>query len=154
MSTISKQKRSSGVASKVPYWERLLVEFIDRKRSEPFAWGSNDCIHFVNEGYKIQYNRNLFSTIDSADYNDLESSFKVAMEHLGTIKLDEATDKLLTRINANFLQFGDIVYIDTTDFGTGSGHAFGLYLGEQIACVSLDGLVFVPRKYAKYGWRT
>jgi hypothetical protein len=108
----------------------------------------------VNEGYKIQYNRNLFSTIDSADYNDLESSFKVAMEHLGTIKLDEATDKLLTRINANFLQFGDIVYIDTTDFGTGSGHAFGLYLGEQIACVSLDGLVFVPRKYAKYGWRT
>lgn len=154
MSTISKQKHSSGVANKIPYWERLLVEFIDSKRNEPFVWGSNDCIHFVNEAYKVQYGFNLFQTIESAIYHDLESSLKVAFQHLGTIKLDEATDKLLTRINTNFLQFGDIAFIDTTDFGTGSGSAFGLYLGEKIACLGLDGLVFVDRGYAKFGWRT
>ena len=154
MSTISKRKLSTGVANKVPYWERLLVEYIDTKRVEPFVWGSNDCIHFVNGAYKVQYNQNLFETIDSAIYTDLESSLKVAYEHLGTVKLDEATDQLLDRINSNFLQYGDIAFIDTTDFGTGSGHAFGLYIGEQIACLGLDGLVFVHRKYAKFGWRT
>ena len=152
MSTISKQNKFSGAANKLPHWERLLDNYIQTNIDHPFEWGAFDCVSFANGAFKVQYG---FDCVQANEYSDAKSALKALKKICKTTDLAESVDQFLTRINPNLIRRGDIALVEGNiiDQIDGVGASLGVCIGDNIACVSMSGLVFVSFTQARIAWR-
>ena len=132
-------------------WPTIFAAFIERKRSEPFAWGSNDCCLFASDwvldatgidpaqSFRGKYSTALGAARFLKANGGVRGIIKSVGEPLGMTAVDGAR-----------CQRGDLVIAET-----GSGEGIGICIGSHAAFVSKDGLRFIPIDFqrAAHCWR-
>lgn len=127
-------------------WEDKLHLFVEEKRGQPFAWGSNDCCVFAADWCAMALG------IDPAEkfrggYDTALGAARIldtvgGVEALATGALGVAPDE------ARFAGRGDIV-----SFTDERGTALGVCVGTVAAFVAAHGLMFKPITACGKSWR-
>lgn len=123
-----------------PSWPTMLASFVETRRSQPFAWGSNDCCLFASDWIM------LCTGFDPAE--KIRGTYSTALgasrilRSLGGVqgvvtKLGEPLG--LQPVNPQMAQRGDLTMQDN-----GQGSCLGIVLGQLAAFVGKNGLVFLP----------
>jgi len=131
-----------GAWMRIDGWEKRLDAIITA--NEPFTWGTNDCCMFavrcveaitgVDHGKKYRgYKTRVGAMKRLAKYGGVEG---IATECLG----DPKSIKLAKR--------GDVVLHDISD----DGLSLGVCLGDKIATVNDDGVVYMPLSDGIKAW--
>ena len=132
-------------------WPTIFAAFIERKRSEPFAWGSNDCCLFASDWVlaatgidPAQSFRGKYATaLGAARFLKANGGVRGIMREIG--------EPLgMVRVDATKVQRGDLVIADT-----GNGESIGICAGSHATFVGKDGLLFAPFDFqrAAHCWR-
>jgi hypothetical protein len=125
-------------------WPDLLAAYIESKRSEPFAWGSNDCCLFAADWVQIATGHDIAAQWRGS-YTTALGARRALDEGGGIGRLVEQAGGI--RIETSLAQRGDLV---AQDFPVGI--ALGICVGTLAAFVSRDGIEFVPLSKASI-WR-
>ena len=127
-------------------WPDRLAEHIEKWRNKKFRWGTSDCSMFVLQAEKAMCGESRFQ--DFVGQYKSEDGSKKALEEIGKGSLEATLDDRLEVVNVKSAMRGDVALIETPD-----GDALSLVIGNQIAAMSKQGLVFVPLSAAKKVWR-
>lgn len=115
-------------------WPERLAEFIEARRFEPFAWGSNDCALFAADAVNL---------LTGADHAVNLRGYKTERGAMGKIKRAgglRAFAKALPEKPPGLAQRGDVVLAVVDGRET-----FGIVSGGGYWCgPGADGLVFRP----------
>jgi hypothetical protein len=119
-------------------WPETLAAYIDRKRSEPFAWGVNDCCLFGADWIQLCTGLDPAATLRGT-YDRALSGVRVLEKHGGLIGTIQAHMEPLgfKPIGQGFAARGDIAVRDC-----GNGDTMAILIGSSIAYVGKDGLLF------------
>lgn len=122
-------------------WETNLATYIESKRDEPFAYGSNDCCYFC------------FGAIEAITGQDCMAEFRGkydtefgslrALKEIGAGDLESTMDTKFPEIAIGLAQRGDIAFFDG---------AIGVIMGSFAWFVADDGLTRVPREFWTKCW--
>ena len=123
-------------------WESRLFEFMESRRTAPFAWSSNDCATFAADAVAAITGERL--QIPQADTPE---AYARLLRDQGSLR-DMACALLGEPIPASFAQRGDVVLLLLDDRET-----LGICVGADIAGPGADGLVLVPMAHAVDAWR-
>jgi hypothetical protein len=126
-------------------WPKLLAQFIEARRAQPFAWGSNDCCTFAadwveictGEDYAKAWRGRYTSALGAARVLDEAGGVEALVDALG-----------LQRIGPKLAGRGDIVAQEA-----GRGMTLGICLGETTAFAAKAGLLFGPITNVETAWR-
>lgn len=127
-------------------WPERLNNFIEANLNTPFAWGTHDCSQFV---IKCE-----LALLDETKFADSIGKYKTkrgAGTHLHKQGFDGLWDYVSSRyteIDKSFANRGDIVGHLTPD-----GESVGIMVGNTIATVGEDGIIFKPICEAHRFWR-
>jgi hypothetical protein len=126
-------------------WPSLLAQFIEARREQPFAWGSNDCCTFAADWVEV------CTGVDYAKawrgrYSSGLGAVRVLDEAGGVEALVDALG--LQRVAPQLAGRGDIVAQEA-----GRGMTLGICLGETTAFVAKGGLVFGPISNVETAWK-
>jgi hypothetical protein len=125
-------------------WPDLLAAYIESKRSEPFAWGSNDCCLFAADWVQIATGHDIAAQWRGS-YTTALGARRALDEGGGIEALVEQAGGI--RIETGLAQRGDLVAQES-----GNGVALGICLGVVAAFISSDGVHFFPIHEASI-WR-
>jgi hypothetical protein len=132
-------------------WPDLLAAYIERKRSEPFAWGGNDCCMFgadwIREATDVDPAAVLRGT-----YSTALGGMRLINEHGGMVGIMQRFIQPFgfQEISAGSASRGDIIVRDC-----GLGDAAGIVIGSNATFVGKGGLIFanisdgVPSRFWK-----
>ena len=126
-------------------WPNLLAQFIEARREQPFAWGSNDCCTFgadwvetcTGVDYALAWRGRYSSGLGAVRVLDEAGGVEALVDALG-----------LQRVAPQLAGRGDIVAQET-----GRGMTLGICLGVSTAFVAKTGLVFGPIENVETAWR-
>lgn len=119
-------------------WPDLLPAFIDRKRQERFAWGSNDCCLFAADWIREA------TGFDPAA--ELRGTYSTALGGVRLIEENGGMNGIMKRfvethgfreVPNGLAARGDIIIRDC-----GLGETAGIVIGARSAFVSEEGLIF------------
>jgi len=127
-------------------WPDRLQDHIEKWRNKKFRWGTADCSMFVLQAEKAMYGESRFQ--DFVGSYRSEKGSQVALAELGMGTLKETLDDRLEPILVKRAMRGDVALIDTPE-----GDALSLVIGQQLAAMSKEGLIFLPLQAAKKAWR-
>ncbi len=130
---------STSSLCRAPDWEERLAVFLDRKREEPFKWGSHDCALFAADAIKAMTGTDPGEAFRDT-YSDRAGS-ALALRDLGAgTLLKTVTAWLGAPKHPAFAQRGDIVMKDRNTLGVCVGlHSW--FVGEEHGH---NGLVALP----------
>jgi hypothetical protein len=132
------------MATRCNNWPDLLTAYIERKRHEAFAWGSNDCCLFAADWVQIATGHDIAAQW-RGQYASALSAHRALNRGGGIERLvDEAGGM---KIATALARRGDLVAQDG-----GDGVALGICVGSVAAFLARDGLQFVTFPNAKV-WR-
>lgn len=119
-------------------WPEALAAYIERKRSEPFAWGVNDCCLFGADWMTLCTGLDPAASL-RGKYDNALSGVRAMQMHGGLVGTIETLMEPLgfKRIGQGFASRGDIAVRDC-----GNGETMGIVLGPLAAFVAKDGLEF------------
>lgn len=127
-------------------WPDRLCQHIETWRTKKFRWGTADCSMFVLHSEKAICGGSRFS--DFIGKYRSENGSKQALEEIGNGTLEATLDARLEVVGVNFAMRGDVGLIETPE-----GDALSLVIGNQVAAMSKQGLVFLPLSTVKKVWR-
>lgn len=127
--------------SRVSNWEDRLSSYIQDKRDEPFAYGANDCAHFVAGAVEAVTGQDVFSDLRGT-YDSEFGSLRVIKE-LGKSNLGEVIDTMFAEVSIGHAQRGDIAFFDG---------CIGVVMGSFAWFVSDNGLERIEREYWDKCW--
>lgn len=133
--------------SRIAGWEKNLNETIEAYRSEPFAWGSNDCFTFAVRCEEAVCGKTRFPELYRAEYKNQFGSMRAFMRE-GYYGMIDCLDQRLDEIDMRVAKRGDWAAVGTTH-----GLAIGVLTGDKIAVTGEKGLLFLPYKSAAKSWR-
>ncbi len=126
--------------------QRTLADYIEEKRNEQFVYGLNDCCQFVREGVERVTGKPI-DTSDIGKYSTVKEALRVLKKQGGFESLGKKY--FGDPIEPTYAQRGDIVLFNYKDV-----EAVGLCVGDKIACLDKDGVVFIDLlENAKLAWR-
>ncbi len=140
-------------------WPTRLDEFIESRRNQPFAWGSNDCCLFACDAVLAMTGEDLAADF-RRKYSDARGAIQVLRDFLKGIGDDaplvEALAVRVARIREikeiapRFAQRGDVVL-----FEDAHGETLGLVSlsGDDILAPGESELVRIPISSALRAWR-
>jgi len=126
-------------------WPKLLAQFIEARRAQPFAWGSNDCCIFAadwveictGEDYAKTWRGRYTSAIGAVRFLDQAGGLEALVDALG-----------LNRVAPQLAGRGDIIAQEA-----GRGVTLGICLGVTTAFVAKTGLVFGQITNVETAWK-
>lgn len=130
-------------------WPSLLVNRMEELRSEPFAWGKNDCcllaaslIESITGSDPMRNYRGTYSTHEEGE---------ALLANLGGI--ESAADTIAEgegwpEIEIPMMGRGDLALIRHA-----AGESLGICVGGLIVSAAPEGLAFFPRKTVRKAWR-
>lgn len=133
-------------------WSHNLEDFIDSLRDKPFSWGKNDCLTFAN-GSHIAMTGNALASDWVGGYSSAfgaKKRYLTLLKKQGSKSIIEAIDKRLQRLNTTLPPRGSIAARKADNPVTGV--SLGVCVGEKIAYVGDDGLVFMPPQNDDVYW--
>lgn len=136
-------------------WVERFHDFIEERKSEPFAWGTNDCSIFAADAVQAM------TDVDFAEeYRGTYDSKRTAFVRIKEVTGGSTPEDVMNKIAEDhgfeelesvlFAQRGDVVIYDGEE-----GVALGVvYLnGTDAVFVAPDGLHKVPVKQCRRAWR-
>lgn len=111
-----------------------LIEYIDSKRNEPHAYGSNDCCYFVFGAVESMTGDDRMAEFRGT-YDTLFGSLR-ALKEIGRGDLASTMDAKFPEIPKGRAGRGDIALLDDS---------IGVVMGDYAWFVGEDGLERVPR---------
>ena len=133
--------------SRIVGWEKNLNETIERYRSEPFAWGTNDCFTFAVRCEEAVCGKTRFPELYHAKYTNQFGSMRAFMRE-GYYGMIDCMDQRLHEIDMRVAQRGDWSVVGTPD-----GLAVGVLTGDKIAVTGEQGLLFFDYAKGVKAWR-
>ena len=132
-------------------WPERLTAYIKETRREAFAWGTRDCLSWVNGAIERMTDSTVFDALLGA-YNDEESARELVIQQGGWI---QGIDAIMVgaRIEAVLAQRGDVVLLSNDFTVPGWDHSLGLCVGEVAIGVGVKELQRVPMSLAVMAWR-
>lgn len=127
-------------------WPDRLNAHIEKWRHRKFRWGTSDCSMFVLQAEKAMCGESRFQ--DFVGKYRSEDGSKKALEEIGSGTLEATLDDRLQPIPLKMAMRGDVALKDTPN-----GEALSLVIGQQVAVMSKEGLVFHPLSAVKKVWR-
>ena len=127
-------------------WPDLLANHIEEWRHKKFEWGRADCALFCLYAEKAICGSSRFDDF-IGQYRSAAGSVKALLK-IGAGDLAASVGARLDEIEPVKAQRGDVALIDTPD-----GDALSLIVGDKVAAMGKDGLVFLPLSAAKKVWR-
>ena len=122
-------------------WERRLGDYLDTRRGQDFAYGTNDCGMFAAGAVEAVTGVDPIPSFRGA-YDSATTSIR-ALKRLGKGTLDATIDSLFDEHPIGYARRGDIVW---------NGESVGVCIGHEALFVGeiegVSGLVSVPRS----GW--
>lgn len=132
-------------------WPSALCLYIQRRKSTPFAWGSNDCLLFASGAVESMTGVDL-----AADYRGAYSTARGALRHMraqGMADLRALCDAhLLARVPNEFAARGDVVAAPGQESIVG-GLGLGIVFGGYVWMPGPDGAVPMPLSTIHSAWR-
>lgn len=128
-------------------WPTLLSLYVDSRRNEPFAWGSNDCCLFAADWVLIATGIDIAANYRGT-YTGALGAQRIIFEAGGIDRLLEAHAPMLSRISPKFVGRGDLVLSKAEN-----GPTLGINLGAINAFVGERGLIFAPLDAQGIYWR-
>ena len=130
---------STSSLCRAPDWEERLAVFLDRKREEPFKWGSHDCALFAADAIKAMTGTDPGEAFRDT-YSDRAGSALALRDHGAGTLLKTVTAWLGAPKHPAFAQRGDLVMKDRNTLGVCVGlHSW--FVGEEHGH---NGLVALP----------
>ena len=133
-------------------WSHNLDDLIDSLRDRPFAWGENDCLNFANQAHLAMTGKPLAS--------DWVGNYKTAfgakrhyvklLKTQGFANIEQALDKRLLRIHVKLPPRGSLV--GRAAHNQVTNLALGVCIGEKVAFISDEGVVFLPTQAGDIFW--
>lgn len=127
-------------------WPDLLSEHIEEWRHKKFEWGKADCALFCLYAEKAICGSSRFDDF-IGQYSSAAGSAKALLK-IGAGDLAASVGARLDEIEPIKAQRGDVALIDTPD-----GDALSLVVGDKVAAMGKDGLIFLSLGAAKRVWR-
>jgi hypothetical protein len=126
-------------------WPNLLAQFIEARRAQPFAWGSNDCCILAADWVEIctgedhakAWRGRYSSAIGAVRFLDQAGGLEALVDALG-----------LNRVAPQLAGRGDIIAQEA-----GRGVTLGICLGVTTAFAAKTGLLFGPITNVETAWR-
>jgi hypothetical protein len=133
-------------------WPDLLAAYIDEHRSEPFAWGSNDCCLFASDWILTCTGKDPAETLRGT-YSTALSGVRLIESSGGMVGIIQQYGEPLglREIKREHASRGDIALRDC-----GLGDTAGIVFDSHAAFVSESGLAFanlddnVPTRFWKF----
>tara|TARA_R110002167_G_scaffold72231_2_gene203356 strand:- start:1872 stop:2300 length:429 start_codon:yes stop_codon:yes gene_type:complete len=125
-------------------WSDRLNTYIDDVRELRFQWGANDCLTFANTAHEAMTG-SRFAPDWSGNYRTAHTAkrwYSELLEKQGFSTIIEAIDARLERLHVSLPPRGSIVG-RTEGFGAVTEVALGVCVGEKVAFISRDGVVFL-----------
>ena len=127
-------------------WPDRLTSHIEEWRHKKFEWGKTDCGHFCFYAEKAMCGVTRFE--DCIGQFSSQKGFARFLVKIGDGDLAASVGARLSEIEPMKAQRGDMALIDTPE-----GDALSLVIGEKVAAMGADGLVFLPLNAAKKAWK-
>ncbi len=127
-------------------WSEILTSHIEEWRNKSFQWGKYDCAMFCLSAEKKMCGSSRFEDYLGI-YSSASGSAK-ALIKLGRGKLSDSVSQRLPEISANEARRGDVGLISTPE-----GDALCLVVGDKVAAMGKNGLVFLAMDAVKKAWR-
>jgi len=127
-------------------WPTRLNDHIEEWRHKKFEWGKADCALFCLYAEKAICGASRFDDF-IGKYRSAAGSAKALLK-IGAGDLAASVGARLREIKVLEAQRGDVALIDTPD-----GDALSLVVGDKVAAMGKDGLVFLPLSAAKKAWK-
>jgi hypothetical protein len=127
-------------------WPTRLNDHIEEWRHKKFEWGKADCALFCLYAEKAICGSSRFDDF-IGKYCSAAGSAKALLK-IGAGDLATSVGARLTEIEPYKAQRGDVALIDTP-----TGDALSLVIGDKVAAMGQDGLVFLPLSAAKQAWK-
>ena len=137
------------MAERVENWPSRLQEVIEAATGRPFSWGEWDCGQFVGGCVEAVTGSNPMDAYaggwdtETGMLRALAAGYGGSLEAFWTAQFGDP-------VAPAFAGRGDVVLVQLEDV-TASGVVD--LSGERVACLSLDGLEFVPLSAAVTAWR-
>lgn len=127
-------------------WPTRLHDHIEEWRHKKFEWGKADCGHFCLYAEKAMCGSSRFE--DWIGQYSSQKGFARFLVKMGVDDLAAGVGARLSEIEVIKAQRGDVTLIDTPD-----GDALSLVVGDKVAAMGKDGLIFLPVMSAKKAWK-
>jgi len=137
-----------------PDWTERLFYFIEQRRREPFVWGRNDCCLFAADAVLAVCGVDIARRWRDAYHSSEEAHLILKKKHGGPGGIAEAMELAalehgFVEVPASNARRGDVVLIDTP-----SGKALSICIGDKLAAMGQEGIVFPPLREGLRAWRT
>jgi hypothetical protein len=127
-------------------WPARLNDHIEEWRHKKFEWGKADCALFCLYAEKAICGSSRFDDF-VGQYKSAKGSAKALLK-IGAGDLAKSVGERLQEIKPLAAQRGDVALVSTS-----MGDALSLVVGDKVAAMGKDGLVFLPLKSAKQAWK-
>jgi len=127
-------------------WPDRLQAHIEEWRHKKFEWGKADCALFCLYAEKAICGSSRFDDF-IGQYRSAAGSVKALLK-IGGGDLAASVGARLREIKPSEAQRGDVALIDTP-----LGDALSLVVGDRVAAMGKDGLIFLPLDAAKKAWK-
>ncbi len=127
-------------------WPTRLNDHIEEWRHKKFEWGKADCALFCLYAEKAICGSSRFDDF-IGKYRSAAGSARALLK-IGAGDLATSVGARLREIKVLEAQRGDVALIDTP-----LGDALSLVVGDKVAAMSKDGLIFLPLNAAKKAWK-
>jgi len=127
-------------------WPDRLQAHIEEWRHKKFEWGKADCSLFCLYAEKAICGSSRFDDF-IGQYRSAAGSVKALLK-IGGGDLAASVGARLREIKPSEAQRGDVALIDTP-----LGDALSLVVGDRVAAMGKDGLIFLPLDAAKKAWK-
>lgn len=131
-------------------WKTRLDNYLLEMESAAFIWGVTDCCHFAAGAAESMTGKQFGNELQCSSVQDAMRVFIESDRDVSVL-----ADRYFKRINNAAVSYGDIVAVRVsvpvaeTAFGDIS---LGVFLGEEVAVKSADGLLSVPPVFIS-AWR-
>jgi hypothetical protein len=127
-------------------WPTRLNDHIEEWRHKKFEWGKADCALFCLYAEKAICGSSRFDDF-IGKYRSAAGSARALLK-IGAGDLAASVGARLREIKVLEAQRGDVALIDTP-----LGDALSLVVGDKVAAMGKDGLIFLPLMAAKKAWK-
>lgn len=128
-------------------WPTLLSLYVDSRRSQPFAWGTNDCCIFAADWVLIATGHDIASAFRGG-YSSALGATRIIEEAGGIDRLLEKHAPALQQVPRCRAGRGDLVLREG-----GNGSTLGIVLGPLDCFVGENGLIFAPLDETATCWK-
>lgn len=133
-------------------WSHNLDDLVESLRDKPFAWGENDCLNFANAAH-IAMTGNPLASDWTGNYRTVfgaKRHYVRLLKEQGFDSIKTALDRRLDRIHVKLPPRGSLVGRASDNQVTGL--MLGVCVGESVAFISDEGVVFLPAQAGDIFW--